>query len=96
VDEGVNRMREGASATIKGAKKERSDAADPLYEAAKQDTSIVDVQPIIGGITERMKTAKGGIYDALKKARDLLVTEGKRLGSDEAVTVPETRAACLA
>lgn len=51
----------------------RDRTAKPLYDAVRNDTTPVNVAPILAEIDTRLETAKGPIRDALRRARSLFL-----------------------
>ncbi len=55
----------------------RSNAATPLYEAARASTAVVDTSPVLSHIGDLLKVEKGDIRSAVEKARGNLFVGDK-------------------
>ena len=84
-------VRDAAEAVMKDVAKERAAAASPLYDRAFAEAPAVNIDPVLGYINNQLKIAKGGIKDALLKARGYLHDTITDPRTGEQITVPETR-----
>ena len=86
-DDIANSARQAARDVIDETVAARSKAAAPYYQRAFEAEQKVDIRPIIDDLDGRMASAKGGIRDALGRAKTLLMRTDVPQGANE----PETR-----
>ena len=86
-DEIASSARQAARDVIEETVAARSKAAAPYYQRAFEAEQKVDIRPIIDDLDGRMASAKGGIRDALGRAKTLLMRTDVPQGANE----PETR-----
>jgi len=90
-DDIANSARQAARDVIEETVAARSRAAGPYYQRAFDANAKVDIRPIVDGLDGRIASAKGGIKDALLRAKTLLM----RTDVPSAANEPETRLRAL-